>query len=244
MDHLNRTTTEWMQGSTVVNTIATAYNANGEVTSAGDSYSNYAFGYDGQGHLSSVDNSGTPGVPDVVLSSHFDDQGDRTSLSATIAGVKDFLNSYSYDTLSRLTSIAQQGQSGGNAVNPKTVDFVLDGIGDITQIYRMDSVGMGPNPQSDPADSAISYNPLGQLTAITPSHNGVNIDPLSWTFDTLDREATFASSDGTATYGYNPDNELTSVSYAGATEPPNESYSFDPNGNQNEAGHVVSPATR
>jgi hypothetical protein len=46
---LHRLTTEnWMSGSTVVNTIATAYNVDGEVTSTGDNYSNYAFAYSGQ----------------------------------------------------------------------------------------------------------------------------------------------------------------------------------------------------
>ncbi len=65
INHLNETTAEqWMQGGTVVNTIATGYNADGEVTTAGDSFSNYALAYDGQGHLASVDNNGTPGVPD------------------------------------------------------------------------------------------------------------------------------------------------------------------------------------
>ncbi|MGH7192536.1 MAG: hypothetical protein ACREJM_03270, partial [Candidatus Saccharimonadales bacterium] len=161
VDHLSRTTAEqWMQGGTVVNTIATAYNADGEVTSAGDSFSNYSLAYDGQGHLASVDNAGTPGVPDVGLAAQFDGQGDRTSLSATIAGVKDFLNTYSYDTLSRLTMIDQQSQTGGNAVEPKSIWFGLNGIGQITQIDRQNYVDIGPPPQPDPADTSLSYNSL------------------------------------------------------------------------------------
>ena len=245
VDHLGRTTDEqWMNGTNVVNTISTAYNADGEVTSSGDSFSNYAFSYDGQGHLASVDNAGTPGVPDVVLTSQFDGQGDRTSLSATVAGVKDFLSSYSYDTLSRLTMIDQQGQNGGNTVGPKSIYFGYNGIGEITTIDRSDYVGVGPPPQADPADSALSYNSLGQLTGITPEHSGTNIDPLSWTFDTLGRAATFGSSNGTATYGYDKTSQLTSVTYTGTGQPANESYSFDPNGNQNAAGHVVSPANQ
>jgi hypothetical protein len=52
--------------------------------------------------------------------------GNRSSLSATIGGVKDFLTGYSYDTLSRLDEIDQQGQTGGNAVAMKSLYFGLD----------------------------------------------------------------------------------------------------------------------
>jgi hypothetical protein len=37
-----------------------------------------------------------------------DPAGNRSSLSATITGNADFLNNYSYDTLSRLTMVQQQ----------------------------------------------------------------------------------------------------------------------------------------
>lgn len=239
VNHLNETTAEqWMQGTSVVNTISTAYNADGEVTSAGDSYSSYTLAYDGEGSLASVDNNGTPGVPHVVLTSQWDGQGDRTSLSATIAGVKDFLNSYSYDTLSRMTSISQQSQTGGNTVAPKSLYLGYDGVGDITTIDRSDYVGMGPNPP-DAADSALSYNALGQLTGITPQHSGVNIDPLSWTYNTLGLPATFTDSNGTATYGYDKDNQVTSVTYTGTGQPANESYTLDANGNRTNNGFQV-----
>jgi hypothetical protein len=45
-----------------------------------------------QREVASVDNAGTPGMPDVVLSSGYDAAGNRSSLSATIAGTADFLN--------------------------------------------------------------------------------------------------------------------------------------------------------
>ncbi len=96
--------------------------------------------------MSSVDNAGTP---DVVLSSGYDPAGNRKSLSATIAGTPDFLNTYSYDALSRLDTIDQQGQTGGNAVATKSIYFNLDAIGDITEIDRANSVSGGPN-QSGP----------------------------------------------------------------------------------------------
>src|SRR5581483_3634524 len=51
---------------------------------------------------------------------------------------------------------------------------------------------------------------------------------------------TFTSSNGTATYGYDPANQLTSASYSTSTgghQPANESYSFDANGNRNNTGY-------
>ncbi|HEX7378019.1 MAG TPA: hypothetical protein VF278_12940 [Pirellulales bacterium] len=75
--------------------------------------------------MASVDNGGTPGVPDVVLASQYDPAGNRSSLSATIGGTKDFLNSYSYDTLSRLVTMQQVDQNGGNAIVRRPTNAVL-----------------------------------------------------------------------------------------------------------------------
>ncbi len=108
------------------NTVTTKYDAAGDVSSVGDNYSSYAYTYDGEASLATVDNAGTSGAPHVVLTSGYDASGERTSLSATINGTPDFLNTYSYDALSRLTQISQQGQTGGNAVAPKSIYYGLE----------------------------------------------------------------------------------------------------------------------
>ncbi|OYV83355.1 MAG: hypothetical protein B7Z73_16075, partial [Planctomycetia bacterium 21-64-5] len=229
-----------------VDTIATAYNADGQIVSIGDNYSHYAYTYDGQGNVASVDNAGTPGVPDVLLSSQYDVAGNRSSLSATIAGTQDFLNTYSYNTLSQLDLIDQQGQTGGNAVAPKSIYFGLDAIGDITEIDRANSVSAGPN-QSGPAYSLLSYNPKGQLSGINHEYMGASLDNLTYSFDPLGRISTFSSIDGTATYGYDATSQLVSATYTtatGGTQPPNLSLSFDHNGNRssvNGTSTTVSP---
>ena len=215
-------------------TDVTAYNADRQIASIADNYSHYAYTYDGQGNVASVDNAGTPGVPDVLLSSQYDAAGNRSSLSATIAGMPDFLNTDSYNTLSQLDLIDQQGQTGGNAVAPKSIYFGLDAIGDINEIDRANSVAAGPN-QSGPAYSLLSYNPQGQLTGINHEYMGASLDNLTYTFDTLGRVHTFTSIDGTATYAYDPTSQLISATYTtatGGTQPPNLSLSFDPNGNR------------
>jgi RHS repeat-associated protein len=244
-DDLNRETAEkWMSGSTVVNTIATAYNADGEVTSTGDNYSNYAFAYSGQGKVTSVDDAGTPGAPHVALASQYDTQGDRTSLAATLNGTADFINTYTLDALSRLREIDQQGQSGGNAVAEKSIYMKLNGIGDITEIDRSNMVNAGPQ-QTTPGWTLVSYDTTtGLLDGIDDITAGTSIDDLTYTHDTLARIATFSSIDGTATYGYDHTSQIVSAAYTTATgghQPANVSFSWDPNGNNATTGSVVAP---
>jgi RHS repeat-associated protein len=228
----------------MVDSITTAYNADGEITSTGDNFSHYAYTYTGQGDVASVDNAGTPGVPDVLLNSGYDTSGNRSSLSATIGGVKDFLTNYSYDTLSRLDEIDQQGQSGGNAVAMKSLYFGLDAIGDVTQIDRANSVFAGPQ-QNGPAYSLLSYAATtGLLTGINHEYMGASIDNLSYSYDSLARVSTFGSIDGTATYGYDATSQVISAAYTTAScghQPANESFTRDANGNNSAAGNVVSP---
>src|SRR5207248_8046273 len=100
-----------------------AYNAANLTTGASDNFSAYAYAYNANNQVTSVDNNGTPNVPHVVLASAYDALGRKTSLSATVAGTADFLNSYSYDSLDRVTQVTQAQQTGGNTVAAKRVNF-------------------------------------------------------------------------------------------------------------------------
>ncbi|HEV3339095.1 MAG TPA: hypothetical protein VG125_02025 [Pirellulales bacterium] len=220
------------------NTIATSYNADGEITSIGDNYSHYAYTYDGQRNVASVDNAGTPSAPHVVLASQYDLAGNRSSLSATIAGNADFLNSYDYNTLSELTVLTQQQQSGGNTVAPKEIDYAYNAIGQVVTRTAYNFIGTGP--RTDIATAAISYNALGLLTSLAYTSNaGANsLDHLSYSYDSLARVSTFTSIDGTATYGYDHTSQLVSAAYtiaSGGHQPANLSLTYDPNGNRTAA---------
>jgi hypothetical protein len=61
---------------------------------------------------------------------------DASSAPATIDGTADFLTGYTWDALSRITRIQQQGQQGGNAVAEKRVDFQHNALGQFTLIRR------------------------------------------------------------------------------------------------------------
>jgi len=133
-DALRRLTKErWVDGTTVVNTLDYNYDAASQLLDASDNSSSYTFAYDQLGRRTSVDNLGTPGVPNVVLTSDFDAVGNRTSLSATIDGTADFLNSYAYDALSRMTSVQQSGV-GILPATDKRVDFSYNAAGQFTGI--------------------------------------------------------------------------------------------------------------
>ncbi len=69
---------------------AFSYKAGGELLSADDLGSDFAYAYDGLGRVTQVDNDGTPGVPREVLDMTCDANGNRAGLSATIGMTSDF----------------------------------------------------------------------------------------------------------------------------------------------------------
>ncbi|MGH7195093.1 MAG: RHS repeat-associated core domain-containing protein, partial [Candidatus Saccharimonadales bacterium] len=67
-----------------------------------------------------------------------------------------------------------------------------------------------------------------------------SIDGYTWTLNNADLVTSVNSTaDGTASYGYDPTNQLTAASYTGTNAPPNAAYSFDKNGNRDMAGYQV-----
>lgn len=240
-DNNQRLTAEnWMNGGTIVASTNYAYDLANELTSASDPNSVYAFAYNGDGQVTSVDNSGTPNVPHVVLANGYDPLGDRTSLSATINGTADFLNNYSYDADQQLTMVQQQDVNGGNVVSPKEIDYGYNSIGQVTGVADYNFIGVGP--RTDVLSGAYSYDNGARLTGIAYTSNAgaTTIDTLGWGYDPANNITSFTSIDGTAAYGYDPTNQLTSATYTtapGGHQPANESFSFDKNGNRTMTGY-------
>jgi RHS repeat-associated protein len=227
-----------MSGGTVVYAIATAYNADNEITSMSDPDSASAMTYDNLGQTLTVDNAGTPAVPHVVLTGSYDAGGDRTSLAARINGTPDLLNTYSFDADQRLTGEVQQQQSGGNGVAPKEVDFGYNALGQFKSAARYDFIGVGP--RTDIATGAFSYDAANRLTGLNYTYGGggYSIDGYTLAYDNADRLTTSTSTaDGTANYGYDSTNQIASASYSGTNAPLNAAYSFDKNGNRAMPGY-------
>jgi RHS repeat-associated protein len=236
------TAENWMSGSTVVAAMAYGYDLAGQLTSASDASSAYAFSYDGDGNVLTTDNAGTPNVPHVVLTNTYDSLGDRLTQSATIAGTVDFLNSYTYNNDQELTTAAQQGQNGGDVISPKEIDYAYNALGQFTDVWDYNTLS---GPRVNVLHGAFSYDTGARLTGIAYTSNGgaTTIDTLGWGYDAANNVTSFSSIDGSATYGYDPTNQLTSAVYttaSGGHQPANESFSFDLNGNRNSTGYTTS----
>jgi hypothetical protein len=119
--------------------------------------------------LPAVDNNGTPNVPRVILASAYDQLGRQTSLSATVAGTADILNSYSYDVLNRLTTETQAQQTGGNSVAAKRVNFAYNADGQSTSLSRYAHTA-GTNLV---ATSIYGYNGVGSITSLSYDKRGL-----------------------------------------------------------------------
>lgn len=68
----------------------------------------------------------------------YDAAGNRTSLGATLDGVADFQNDYTFDPLGRMTQITQaDGSPGaGYAITDKRVDLAYDDSGRFAGVSR------------------------------------------------------------------------------------------------------------
>jgi RHS repeat-associated protein len=238
-----------------------SYNAGGELLSAEDPDSSYAYSYDGLGRVTQVDNDGTPGVPRVVLDMTYDANGNRTGLSATIGATADFANSYAYDGLGRMTRVEQLGQSGGNGVAAKRVDLSYNALGQFTEIVRQTKPSSTWN---EVATSTYGYDSLHRLTSLDHTHGATDINDYTWTFDNLSgavpglselvgggnsivqalslgalfgglgRITQMTSADGTSTYSYDMTSQLTGADHDYQSD---ESYTYDANGNRTMSGY-------
>ncbi len=232
--------------STLTNTIDYTWDNLGEMLTAADDNSAYTFEYNSLGQQTSVDNSGTSGVPDVVLASAFDALGNRTSLGATIASTADFQNSYLYDGFGRTATIEQTGATGGDAVADKRVDFTYNADGTFSTIDRYSDL----TATSLVAASGYGYDSLARITSLDQgtSSTADAYAGYAWSYDADSRVSTFDNTQHTnenAAYTYDHDSQIASATYAGNSgtpapnTPPDESYSFDANGNPNGGGDSV-----
>ena len=107
----------------------------------------------------------------VVLTSAYDYNGNRTSLTANIGGTlyangtvsggtADFINTYTYDTLGNMTSIVQTGsQTAATAWPRKTSHLGYDVDSRLTQIDRYSATNAASaNSGNEVATSNYTYN--------------------------------------------------------------------------------------
>ena len=109
-DALDRLTDEkWLDGVSVIRTIAHAYDDAGNLVSASDSDFTYGYTYDGLGQLKTQSNQGTPGVPVVSFAYQYDNGGDLISRSEVIGSGPAVTTGYDVNHLGQLVGITHSG---------------------------------------------------------------------------------------------------------------------------------------
>jgi RHS repeat-associated protein len=223
-----RTNEKWLDaGGSVTRTITIAYDAASRITSVSDpdatiTYSNF----DGAGRAQTVDNNIALLGQTATLTQAFDDVGNRETLTVAVGGSAAFTNTYVYDMLNRVDYITQ----GGGIVSDKRADFGYDAAGRLSSINRYaDATGV-----EFVAGGVYSHDDANRLTGLVYDDGaGTVLANYGWSFDAGGRITQFTSTDGTATYGYDETNQLTSESYAPVSGlPSTTSYAYDDNGNR------------
>jgi RHS repeat-associated protein len=215
-DQANRLTAEtWVSGSY---TATFSYDQASQLTQALDSFSEYSYSYTKVGLLSSVDNSGTPGVPHVIMTYGYDKAEDRTTLTDSLSGSI----SYGYDADHHLTQISTP-VTGGNAL----LSFGFDAASRLTSITRT-------APSGHTIASSYAYDKVDRLTNIVHTDTTASTTLANYTygFDQASRLTSYSGPEGNLTYSYDNSDQLTGVSGAR-----NETYTYDKNGNRTMTGY-------
>ncbi len=225
------TTEKWVDsGGATVRTVTYTYNNASQLDVVSDPDSTYDYGYDISGRLQTIDNYGTPGVPNLVLTFGYTGE-DRTSVSDSLG----LTTNYTFDTGGRLTSI-----NIGFPDEPMAyVGLTYDADSRLTAIERKDGITSGPK-----VATAFTYDNLARQTQIAHSYyDGVSTTtPLAtytYAYNAASEVTQYTGPEGTLNYSYYATSELNTVTGARS-----ETYTYDLNGNRNMTGYTVTTGNR
>lgn len=181
----------------------------GKILQVNDPTGTYAFAYDNMGRLigTTTTYSFLPGTQ-FTNSYTYDADSNRTGYTAPDGST----NTYSYDTLNRLTTLANSWAG--------SFGLSYDSLSRRTQMTRPNGV-----------TTNYTYDSLSHLLSVLHQAGGSTIDGDVYTLDAAgNRTAKTDELAGvTSNYTYDPIYELTQVQQANSTT---ESYSYDPVGNR------------
>ncbi|TAF58198.1 MAG: DUF4114 domain-containing protein [Oscillatoriales cyanobacterium] len=208
-DDLSRLKTEtWVGTDQVINY---SYDRADNPTSVKDKFSNLTMTYDSRNRPKTADNTGTPNAPKVLLNYTYDKVGNVDLMTDTINGQLAGTNDYTYDPRNRMTRINQSG----TGVSNKRVDFTYNKLGQFSSIDRY----ADNNGTQLVVGSNYTYDGLNRLANLT-YRNSAN---------SLINKITDV--DGRTDYIYDKRNQLIAADHTN-TNNPDESYSYDNNGNR------------
>jgi RHS repeat-associated protein len=239
-DGLNRQVEEnWLNDAgNSIRTTNSEYDAASQLIATDDPDSAYNFTYDELGRLVTVDNAGTPGVPNVVLTYNYDEEGNVISVKDTIDGVAGATTAYSYDDLDRVDKITQSGEN----VADKRVNFAYDAIGQYESVTRYSDL----EGTDLVADSSYTYDNANRLSNLSHSNSASEIANYDLTYDAASRITQIVDADGTHDYRYDQRDQLVGANHGTQAD---EAYSYDANGNRvssslHEDGYVTDANNR
>ncbi len=217
-------------------TISYEYDEVGNLRLLSDSNATYEYDYDDLDRQTGVEQSiAELGLP-IAFVRAYDTASRMTSTSAEIDNDLDYENSYSYDTLGRLTKVIQAAQPGGNDVNYKRVDIVRNSLGQIKGLVRKTT------GDDDVFDSSYLYDRANRLKEI--DHDGLApgynfFAEYLYAFDRDNRilSYTYSPSSESTDYTYDALGQLTDVDRTGSFN--DRTYEYDSNGNRTADGALA-----
>ena len=181
------------------------YDARGNLLTAADASGTTTFKYDDSAYPDQVTSVTYPGG--LFINYGYDSEGRLNRVNQN-----GYVVNYAYDSSGRLSSVTD---SGGATI----VGYQYN---DADQVTRKD---MGNSTYTD-----YTYTLTGQVaTLINHAPDGTVNSQFTYTYDALGRVATMTTLQGTMTYGYDADSQLTSVTLPGGQA---ITYGYDAMGNR------------
>ena len=224
-DDVNRQIGEtWLAtDGTVVNEFIYEHDKASNLTRVVDNFSSLAFAYDNRDRVKTVDNAGTPDVPNVVLDYTFDDVGNILSVAETIEGLPGATTTYSYDGLNRMVTTTQSG-----GVSDKRVDLAYNQIGQFASMDRFSDL----SGQNLVVGTTYQYDDLNRLVDLRHNNGNSDVAFYEYEYDFASRITSINDIDGLTTYGYDDRDQLTLADRDPGDLRGDESYLYDANGNR------------
>jgi RHS repeat-associated protein len=204
-DALNRLTQKSYPDTTSVNYI---YDLASKIQQVNDPTGTYGFTYDNMGRLTGTSTQYAFLTGTFTNAYSYDANSNRTGFTAPDGST----NTYSYDTLNRLNTLANSWAG--------SFGFSYDALNRRTQMTRPNNIATN-----------YSYDNQSRLISVLHQLSGSTIDGASYTVDPAGNRTakTDQLANVTSNYGYDSIYELTGVTQGANTT---ESYTFDPVGNR------------
>jgi RHS repeat-associated protein len=204
-DALDRLTQKSYPDTTSVNYV---YDLAGKIQQVNDPTGTYSFSYDNMGRLTGTSTQYAFLTGTFTDSYSYDANSNRTGFTTPDGST----NTYSYDTLNRLSTLANSWAG--------SFTFSYDALSRRTQLTRPNNIATN-----------YSYDNQSRLLSVLHQLSGSTIDGAVYTVDAGGNRTSKADQLAglTSTYGYDAIYELTGVTQGANTT---ESYTYDPVGNR------------